>query len=262
MSSETSNEIQLREINYQIEQTRQRRNTGIGLIAAAVLPAILGLGNLYVSITEPGRAGPVSATVGLISASGALTGVGGYLLSKALPMLRQQNSERDALLHKTNATSEEAGYAPSDHAAAGSGGRDIVAEIVRLVIEDLDAAMSAPPKKRAIVLGIVDDRNQVTRATIAIADEICAAIVNDSRTLLLLERDALDDAVRETEYESFLLAEEPEKYGRLAEFAPADVIIVGRIVSDQRGLQLFVRAFSSTDGVVIAAGMYNIPEPE
>lgn len=263
--AQSESEVDLRSISQRITQAEKNRWIGIGLALGSVLPAVLGFGNLYMSVAEPDRAGPVGATVFLIGLTAALAGGGLYMFATS-------NRTRDELLALRDDIVRQAGDLPVDSPQVGSDthrtpaddesstGPSSLESVAASAVADVDALIEGDGAERLMVLGIVDSDGRPTVFGDALADQIAVAVVRESARLSLVEREALDAAVRETEFESFLLSNDPAQYGNLAEFAPADLILVGRHETRSSPETVTIRVFRTSDGIVVYANSYTIAE--
>ena len=111
---------------------------------------------------------------------------------------------------------------------------------------------------RVIVLDFVDSDDSVTAFTRYVTEEVRIAITNEQLGPTLLERQMLDSAVQETQFSSYLLANDQDKYANLAQFAPADLVIAGQVFDAAGELRLIVRAFSTSDGSVVFGHSSNL----
>lgn len=131
-------------------------------------------------------------------------------------------------------------------------------QVARQIAIDLAAAVGSEQEVRVYVFDFVDDTDLPTAQTQLLAEEVRVEIVNSGGNLRALERDILDVAVEETQYYNYLLGNEPEKLGELALFAPADIVLYGRLAAAAGIERLFVRAFNTSDGVIRYASAYSI----
>ena len=111
---------------------------------------------------------------------------------------------------------------------------------------------------RIYVLDFVDSADQVTPNSRVLAEDLRVALVSNGPEVVVLEREMLDAATEETQYYNYVLAEEPTRLGEIGFFAPADVVVSGRLLYASNRTRLFVRAFRVTDGVVLFAESYYV----
>lgn len=256
----------LMNVYSEIESERQRRKVGDLLLVLSGISGFFGLGSLL-------NDGPEWVSLAFTPVSVVSLVVGGRLRISSTRSLERLDAERTRLralredrldeVDETSNLDSQSGDLPRptrSESIVDAASGDSIADVATQVVSDLNSALPEGATARVFVVGVANIEGEIPSAALEIADQIQVAIVTSADRLVLVERVALESAVRETQFESFLLNNEPEKFGNLAEFAPADLVLVGRITHEQGGSRVFFRAFSTTDGVVQFAGSYRFSQ--